>query len=89
MVIDVDEVVLLQASEARAGHAVAFENDGGVSFRRLSRRPEHRFREGKRTVDGGNAVAQYHRCLFTHAAKNLRAGEGRANGVAVLAARAR
>ncbi len=83
VMVDVDEVVLLQAGEARARHAVAFQDDRGLRIRRFRRVSQHRVGEGQRSVDGGHTVAQHHAGLLAHAAENLRARESGADGITV------
>ncbi len=83
VVVDVDEVVLLQAGEPGAGYAIALQDDGGLGVGRLLGVAQHRVGKGQRAVDAGNTVAQDHARLLAHAAQNLAAGQRRADGIAV------
>ena len=83
MVIDVDEVVLLQAGQARALHAIAFQDDDRLRLGSILGGLQHRIAEGQRAVDTRHAIAQDDVCLFAHAAQNLAAGQRRPDGVAI------
>ena len=81
--IDVDEVVLLEAGETGALHAVAFQDDDGLGFGSLLGVTSTVSAEGQRTVDAGHAVAEYDAGLLAHAAQNLSAGQRRSHRIAI------
>ena len=83
MVIDVDEVVLLQAGQAGALHAIAFQDDDRLGLRSVLGGLQHRIAERQRAVDARHAIAEDDVRLFAHAAQNLAAGQRRANRIAI------
>src|ERR1035437_10768100 len=83
MVIDVDEVVLLQASQARTLHAIALQDDDRLGWGRVLGGLQHRIAEGQRAVDARNAIAEDDVRLLAHAAQNLAAGQRRPDGIAI------
>src|SRR5208283_5265666 len=68
VVIDVDEVVPVEAGEARTLHAVTFQNDGGFRVGSLFSSAQHRFAEWEWPVNTRHTVAQDDIRLFSHAA---------------------
>ena len=83
VVIDVDEELLLQTAKMGALYAIALQHDGGLVMPVDGGGVNHAFCEWQWLVNHRNWVVQHNFGLLAQLMKDLRAGQHRADGVAI------